>query len=436
MTDPNSLNLAAGAAQTASKAMDVFQNSLHKGADAATRAQASLNQYATATLNVSHLSQKASQITQNLMNKGIKAVQSHVQAEGDILRKAGQQKLREVEQIGQKVVHTQQARMKKEINDLKTHPRAEESTVRKAAENKLHAVENAGKKVVQKEHALMDKKIHDVKSHVKAEESMIRKAVTEKAHLVEDTEKKILKNTHAVLNKGRNEVHAYLNEGRKDYHKAEAEKTRIVNDANKARTKINQEHQKIDAAITKFTSIANVKTLQDGVKSVQDILGSSLVQRKAAAVEHKVMAEKENVISTYKNATEAFGAMAGIPFAGPVLGAAAAAGAVAAGLANGIQIASSGFANGTPSAPPGMAWVGERGPELVDFQGGERVYNNNESNNMVNQGAQTTNMSFHYSPTITSGGGSSLQNMMASYKECWGRFIDKQLIAKGYAKGK
>lgn len=33
-----------------------------------------------------------------------------------------------------------------------------------------------------------------------------------------------------------------------------------------------------------------------------------------------------------------------------------------------------GFAAGTLSAPPGMAWVGERGPELVRFRGGEQVY--------------------------------------------------------------
>lgn len=39
-----------------------------------------------------------------------------------------------------------------------------------------------------------------------------------------------------------------------------------------------------------------------------------------------------------------------------------------------------GFASGTRSAPPGLAWVGEAGrPELVDFRGGERVYNPSES---------------------------------------------------------
>ena len=38
-----------------------------------------------------------------------------------------------------------------------------------------------------------------------------------------------------------------------------------------------------------------------------------------------------------------------------------------------------GFAKGTPSAPPGLAWVGEEGPELMRMRGGERIYTNDES---------------------------------------------------------
>lgn len=38
-----------------------------------------------------------------------------------------------------------------------------------------------------------------------------------------------------------------------------------------------------------------------------------------------------------------------------------------------------GFATGTDSAPPGMAWVGENGRELVQFSGGERVYTHGDS---------------------------------------------------------
>ena len=38
-----------------------------------------------------------------------------------------------------------------------------------------------------------------------------------------------------------------------------------------------------------------------------------------------------------------------------------------------------GYATGTSSAARGLAWVGERGPELVNFRGGERVWNNRDS---------------------------------------------------------
>jgi hypothetical protein len=38
-----------------------------------------------------------------------------------------------------------------------------------------------------------------------------------------------------------------------------------------------------------------------------------------------------------------------------------------------------GYAGGTLSASRGWAWVGERGPELVNFSGGERVMNNRQS---------------------------------------------------------
>ncbi|WP_328920642.1 hypothetical protein OG911_27970 [Streptomyces sp. NBC_00208] len=40
-------------------------------------------------------------------------------------------------------------------------------------------------------------------------------------------------------------------------------------------------------------------------------------------------------------------------------------------------------AKGTPSAAPGWAWVGEEGPELVRFRGGERVYDHTTSTRMA-----------------------------------------------------
>lgn len=46
-----------------------------------------------------------------------------------------------------------------------------------------------------------------------------------------------------------------------------------------------------------------------------------------------------------------------------------------------------GYASGTLSAPAGLAWVGENGPELVRMRGGERVYNNAESMRIAEQTA-------------------------------------------------
>lgn len=49
---------------------------------------------------------------------------------------------------------------------------------------------------------------------------------------------------------------------------------------------------------------------------------------------------------------------------------------LAAGISSGLTslFGSMGFASGTGRAPPGLAWVGEQGPELVSFRGGEAVY--------------------------------------------------------------
>lgn len=45
-----------------------------------------------------------------------------------------------------------------------------------------------------------------------------------------------------------------------------------------------------------------------------------------------------------------------------------------------------GYATGTSSAARGLALVGERGPELVNFRGGERVFNNRETRGMMGGG--------------------------------------------------
>ena len=51
-----------------------------------------------------------------------------------------------------------------------------------------------------------------------------------------------------------------------------------------------------------------------------------------------------------------------------------------------------GFANGTNNAPAGLSIVGEAGPELVKFRGGEQVLNNRNTNKALEQmGGKTNN---------------------------------------------
>ena len=56
-----------------------------------------------------------------------------------------------------------------------------------------------------------------------------------------------------------------------------------------------------------------------------------------------------------------------------------------------------GFATGTNNAPKGLALVGEAGPELVDFRGGERVINNRNTQKLLSQsgtGGNVFNVTF------------------------------------------
>lgn len=52
-------------------------------------------------------------------------------------------------------------------------------------------------------------------------------------------------------------------------------------------------------------------------------------------------------------------------------------------------LSSAGYAKGTDYATPGLHWVGENGPELLQFRGGERVYTNEESMAIANSLAYT-----------------------------------------------
>lgn len=59
----------------------------------------------------------------------------------------------------------------------------------------------------------------------------------------------------------------------------------------------------------------------------------------------------------------------------------------------------SGYADGTTSALKGLHIVGERGPELVRFRGGERVYNATDTARMMGGGGKNTTMNVTFNNT-------------------------------------
>lgn len=65
------------------------------------------------------------------------------------------------------------------------------------------------------------------------------------------------------------------------------------------------------------------------------------------------------------------------------------------------QLKSKGYASGTASAESGWAWVGENGPELVNFRGGERVMTANQSSAFRSTaGSERTNYYVTYNNTF------------------------------------
>lgn len=105
-----------------------------------------------------------------------------------------------------------------------------------------------------------------------------------------------------------------------------------------------------------------LKTLDDTTSNLKSALGENNALYKAAAI-------TQTIIETYKGAQAAFSALAPIPIVGPALGAAAAAAAVAGGLARVGQIRSAREQGGSLAAGQASTVV-ERGKAEVIVPGG------------------------------------------------------------------
>lgn len=110
--------------------------------------------------------------------------------------------------------------------------------------------------------------------------------------------------------------------------------------------KLSNKYAKADLAIERAKTDAKLALAGGFAENIATIAGEGTAIGKAAAV-------AQTTISTYQAATSAYSALAGIPIVGPGLGIAAAAAAVASGLANVKQIlaVNTDVASGASSSP-------------------------------------------------------------------------------------
>lgn len=117
------------------------------------------------------------------------------------------------------------------------------------------------------------------------------------------------------------------------------EADRMIEESNKRTADAKTKNAKASATLSK-------KFEMDAFEATRQIFAESknLFKEKTAA--YKVTASAETIMNTYAGATAAYKSMAGIPLVGPILGAIAAAVAVAGGLANLAKINAVKFARG------------------------------------------------------------------------------------------
>ncbi|MCD8052262.1 MAG: phage tail tape measure protein [Clostridiales bacterium] len=102
--------------------------------------------------------------------------------------------------------------------------------------------------------------------------------------------------------------------------------------------------------------------------------------------------------------------------------AAGSADAFSSAVQSGTTVSLTGYASGTDNAEAGLKMVGENGPELVDFSGGETVYTNRETTKIMgatNEGSSISasgggTIQLTYAPNITINGNADSETLKAA----------------------
>jgi hypothetical protein len=186
----------------------------------------------------------------------------------------------------------------------------------------------------------------------------------------------------------------------------------------------NHEYYKQIFEFEKQRDLLEARNRESALRGTVDNLRTMASKWKEFGAIYKAAAISETIIDTYAGAQAAFKSLAGIPIVGPILGTAAAAAAVGAGIARVSEISAQQFAMGTASAPGGRSLVGEYGPEYIDLPRGSTVYNNSQTQHIANTNNNGHTLVYnHYDNTGTlsesiavelrSGRGDRLINMLA-----------------------
>ena len=165
--------------------------------------------------------------------------------------------------------------------------------------------------------------------------------------------------------------------------------------------------------------------IQGGLSMLSGFLEQAGKNNKKAFEAQKAVAIAQTIISTYQAATQAFAAMSMIPFIGPVLGFAAAATIVAAGMANVAAIKNqqySGRQLGGPVMGNKPYMVGENGPELFTPNTTGSITRNQDLG-----GSSPTNINF----TIVANDTQGFDQLLSSRKGVIQQIISDAMLEKG-----
>jgi hypothetical protein len=135
---------------------------------------------------------------------------------------------------------------------------------------------------------------------------------------------------------------------------------------------------------------SNVASVRDAIEAENDARQRNLEDRRRIESEQERLGRRRQLFESGQQLSSIVTAVANIiegwssiPLIGSILGIAAAGIMLASFVGLKAKAASAsqppGFAKGTKKAPPGLKWVGEEGPELINDRGGYAIMNNRDS---------------------------------------------------------